>query len=391
MLANTDINQFINLPSLPPPSVVEALDAEDILAEVKTLFLTLEPNYELIHEDDPVMKLLQLVAYRELVWRTRVNEAARANVLSFSKGTDLDHLAAFYAVERLTGETDDELRYRVQLKAMGWVGTWAYYKFWAKTASLNVADAAVYSPNHGNGYNMGGRVYVAVMSKDNEGIPSPQLVQQVRSVLASDSVRILTDILSVEAAAARIIDVTARVTLKPHTPYDVFLGLAETLRAAWTAVAGLGYDIARSWLDSILQVTGVHNVDVVSPAIKVTVVAPNEFPVIGSLNLVFSGFSDYEGAEIDDTERRRLNRLLYDYYLQYAVEQRRTHAQLIADLAEKDAPGIIQPTIRGLAGYLRITNIRDEDEEFLPEDEIAFLIHRRLIPMYEAGSVLPVT
>ncbi|MDB0554564.1 baseplate assembly protein, partial [Ralstonia solanacearum] len=80
-------------------------------------------------ESEPVTKLLQENAYRELVWRQRVNDAARAVMLAFAEGDDLEQLAANFDVQRLTitpaddstvpptpavMEGDDSLRERAQ-------------------------------------------------------------------------------------------------------------------------------------------------------------------------------------------------------------------------------------------------------------------------------------
>ena len=63
--------------------------------------------------------MLEAAAYRETLLRARVNDAARANLLSFAATTDLDHLAGFYDVVRLDGETDAALRERVVLAIQG--------------------------------------------------------------------------------------------------------------------------------------------------------------------------------------------------------------------------------------------------------------------------------
>lgn len=379
-----------DLSALPAPAVVEKPDAQVILSELKALLATLAPTIDLTHEDDPVVKMLELFAYRELILRERINEAARANLLAFATGSDLDQLAAFYAVERLEEEADAALRLRVQLRATGWVGNWQYYKYHALTASALVKDAAVYSPDHPNYYNMGGRVYVAVMSHELNGIPSPTLMQTVRTYLVRKDIKVLTDLLVVEAAVARPIAFSAKVYLLPDTPYAVFAGLDAKFRAAFAERQALGFDITRSWIISVLHVPGVHRIEVAYPAPAVTAIPPNEFPVIASTNFAFSGFADQEAADVAAMEDSRLRRTLYDYYLRYAVEKLRTVAQIKADLAEADAPGILQPTTRGLASYLRITNAQTPEGEWLPEDEVAFLIHERLQPMYQAGKVLTI-
>jgi len=93
----------IYLPELPAPGVVEELDFEEILAAMKADLLSRDPAYGELLESDPAMKLLEVCAYRELLLRQRVNEAARAVMVAFAVGSDLDHLAALFGLERAAG------------------------------------------------------------------------------------------------------------------------------------------------------------------------------------------------------------------------------------------------------------------------------------------------
>ncbi|HML28952.1 MAG TPA: hypothetical protein PKE16_08950, partial [Hyphomicrobium sp.] len=100
----------IDLSELGPPPVVEVLAFEDILAEVKADLVSRWPDFNVgTLESDPVVKVLEVLAFREIALRARVNDAARAVMLSESTGGDLDHLAPYYGVVRMDGETDDEL------------------------------------------------------------------------------------------------------------------------------------------------------------------------------------------------------------------------------------------------------------------------------------------
>ncbi|VEI72369.1 Uncharacterised protein [Serratia rubidaea] len=72
----------IDLSLLPVPDVVEALDYESLLAERKATLLSLYPEEQreamsrtLSLESEPIVKLLQENAYREVILRQRVNDA----------------------------------------------------------------------------------------------------------------------------------------------------------------------------------------------------------------------------------------------------------------------------------------------------------------------------
>ena len=101
---------MIDLTTLPAPRVVELLSYEAILAAAKADFAERMrphlPNIDdiLALESDPVVKLIEAHAYRELLIRARINDAARAHLLAFAAGSDLDQLAALFGVVRMAGQ-----------------------------------------------------------------------------------------------------------------------------------------------------------------------------------------------------------------------------------------------------------------------------------------------
>ena len=98
------MRHLIDLSKLPAPQLIEELDYEAILNEMRKKLRELLPEwtgYEL--ESDPANKVLEVAAYREMLLRQRVNEAARGVLITFAQGSDLDHLAAFYPEKRLEG------------------------------------------------------------------------------------------------------------------------------------------------------------------------------------------------------------------------------------------------------------------------------------------------
>lgn len=116
-------------------------DFETLLNERKAAFVALYPADEqdavrrtLELESEPVTKLLQENAYREILLRQRINEAAQAVMVAYSMGSDLDQLAGNCNVKRLTVipadndavppvaavmESDEALRQRVPAALKG--------------------------------------------------------------------------------------------------------------------------------------------------------------------------------------------------------------------------------------------------------------------------------
>lgn len=256
----------LDLASLPAPAIIEALDYETILAALIADLTARDPAYDALLESDPAVKVLEVAAARELILRQRVNDALRATLLPLAAGTDLDNVAAFYGVVRQPGEADAALRARAVDRIKGWssAGGASHYRYFATSADPRVKDAAVDSPAPG-------RVRIAVLSREAGGAASEELLGVVRAAVTRPDVRVLTD--TVEVVAATIVPVTVRaaVWLYPDTPATVFDRLGAEVRAAVAARAGLGWDLARSWLIRALHADGVQRVELETPAADVAV------------------------------------------------------------------------------------------------------------------------
>ena len=138
----------IDLSKLPPPPVVEPLDFEAIRADLLADFIARYPEFSAVVESEPVLKLFEAWAYRELLLRQRINDAARSVMIATAGGADLEHLAALFGVERLTGEDDHALRYRSQLaiESFSVAGPAGAYMFHGLSASDAIKDLDVTSP-----------------------------------------------------------------------------------------------------------------------------------------------------------------------------------------------------------------------------------------------------
>jgi hypothetical protein len=92
------------LSRLPAPDVVETLSFETLLGQWLTSFqgycTEAGIDYSAILESDPAYKLLEAGAYREMVLRQKINDAARAVMVAYAQGGDLDQLGALMDVER---------------------------------------------------------------------------------------------------------------------------------------------------------------------------------------------------------------------------------------------------------------------------------------------------
>ncbi len=272
-----------DLASLPTPAVIESLSFETIFEELQTEFQSRYPDYSALLASDPAIKLLEVAAYREVLLRNRINEAAKASLLAFATGSDLDHLAAFYGVTRLTDETDEALRLRTRQRIIGFAnaGGAAHYRYWALSASPEVADVEVDSPEPG-------RVRISVLAKGEEQTVSNAVLDAVRAVVLRDDIRVLTDTIEVVPAELITVTVHARLWLYPDAPMETLSAIEAVFAFTLAACAGLGWDLTRSWIVGQLQRAGVHKVELLSPTADIRVAA-NQAVRLLSLNLDFAG------------------------------------------------------------------------------------------------------
>jgi phage-related baseplate assembly protein len=275
-------------PDLPPPAILEELDFEQLLAAIvadaQARLAAVGITWDVgALETDPVMILCQAFAYRELLLRARVNDAARANLLAFAGTSDLDHLAAFYDVTRLLDEPDARVRERVSLTILGRSagGPLERYKAVAMAASVQVRDVAIWREGRDP------TVRVAVLTDDLS--PKPwELLDAVRAALEAPEIRVVSDRFEVVSAIRTVTDVALTVRLAPDAPDALFAQVATAVRSAWETENLLGLDLTTSWLISKAMIPGVTRVSVTYPD-KDLVAQPHEAIGIGGIEIIDGG------------------------------------------------------------------------------------------------------
>lgn len=264
----------IDLTALPAPAVLEALDFEDTYqGELATFDALMGEGWSAPLESDPVVKLLEQGAYRRLQTRARVNDAAKALLLAYAKGSDLDQLAANVSLQRLVVqaedlsavppvpavlEEDDALRERVQLAYEGLTtaGPRNSYILHARNASGLVADATAESPSPAV-------VVVTVLSQEGIGAASGELLNTVSVYLNDDDVRPVADRLTVQSAQILPYRIDAKVYMVGNGPEnEAILAQCQARLQAWiNPRRRLGVEVARSGIDAQLHIDGVTRVE----------------------------------------------------------------------------------------------------------------------------------
>ncbi|KAA8725496.1 baseplate assembly protein [Ewingella americana] len=273
----------IDLSQLPAPNVVEQLDYESLFAERKSTLISLYPPEQqeaisrtLSLESEPLVKLLQENAYREVILRQRVNEAARAVMVAYATGSDLDQLAANNGVQRLVlkpadsttipptdavMESDSDLRMRIPqaFEGLSVAGPSGAYEYHARSADGRVADASAISPAPAE-------VTITILSRDNDGKATPDLLAAVDKALNDEDVRPVADRVTVQAAEIVPYQIDAVLYVLPAPEIEPVRAASEAQLKKYINTQGrLGRDIRLSAIYAALHVEGVQRVELQSP------------------------------------------------------------------------------------------------------------------------------
>ncbi|ATF37022.1 baseplate assembly protein [Burkholderia thailandensis] len=295
----------IDLSQLPAPDIVDPLDFETLFAERKARLVSLYPVEHqaeiaatLALESEPVTRVLQENAYREVLLRQLINDKSRGVLLAYARGTTLDHIAALFDVERLVitaadpengidavYEDDDNLRERVQLAPRGFsvAGPEEAYVFHARAADGRVLSASARSPEPCV-------MVVTVLSREGDGTASDELIGIVRAAL--EGVRPQTDQVIVQSA--KVVPYAIRATLRFFSGPDRGVALAEARKRTDRFAADMrriGMEITVDGLHAAMRVAGVQKVLLDSPAGGVPV-THEQAPYCTGIELIDGGVAD---------------------------------------------------------------------------------------------------
>lgn len=260
-----DSARLLDLSQLPLPAVIEELDYETILAAHMADFLARWakvreshpelPAYDVeMLETDPVKIAIESCAYRELLWRARANDVARALMLATAAGPDIDNFAAdFGMARRIVGagengapilESDEEFRQRRYLAPEGYAaagpeGAYRYFA-WSADGSIRQVEAVKGENN---------RCDIVLLGRTGDGTVSAEVIARVHDALSARTRRPLTD--SVYVRSAAVISQPIRVLVAPLT------GPAPSAVVAKAKASIEAYAASRHAIGTILRVDGI--------------------------------------------------------------------------------------------------------------------------------------
>lgn len=267
------MSEAIDLSRLPDPQVIDQVDYEQRVAEMKAALIAKDPTLAdvLELESEPATKILQVAALFVTNKEQEFNDRAKGLLLALANGSDLDHIGVtYYYTERLVidpgdptavppidpvYESDEDYieRLLIEPDTYSTAGPAPAYRFHAMSADGNVKGVGVTSPAPVE-------VVVSVLSRIGDGTADQPLLDAVAAAL-SDDVRPLTDQVTVQSVTIQIYTVNATLILYPGIDEATVMAAAEASLAAWTDAQHLpGRDITVSGINAALRVEGVHDV-----------------------------------------------------------------------------------------------------------------------------------
>ncbi|MBJ9373709.1 baseplate J/gp47 family protein [Acinetobacter sp. TGL-Y2] len=282
----------IDFSQLAPPDIIETIDYEAILLERKNDLIAKFNDDEkdkiaeiLNRESEPLTKFLEENAYRETVLRNRINTGARALLLAFATGNDLDQIGANFNVKRLiitpadttktpptpaVYESDDAFRERIQLAfdTLSVAGPEAAYKKIARDSDGRVGDVTVVSPQPAY-------ITLTILQADSQnGSASAELIQIVEKSVNAEDKRPIGDRVTVQSAQIINYSIDAKLFIGKDPEAATLLQQAiKNVTDYATKQKRLGRSIRMSAVYAALHIDGVSRVELTSPTADVVLTA----------------------------------------------------------------------------------------------------------------------
>lgn len=248
----------MDISKLPPPQFLE-LDVDVITADIIAEYERLSGKPLYPAQADRLM--VDVIAYREILVRNEVNEAAKQNLLAFARGVMLDYLGDFFGVVRLESETDEQLHRRVELapESYACTGGRQAYIFHALSTDASIIDCEAVRGGSG-------KIYLYILTAN--GAPSDELIQAVMDNTSGEKKRPLSDTVTVTGGemldSKLLIEITPLASANPQSVLTAATAKANSY--AQRLKTKLGQDIVPSQIINELSAADVWQVKVVYPA-----------------------------------------------------------------------------------------------------------------------------
>ncbi len=293
------------------PGVFESLDYEKILLEIKNQiqqFLPVEIQVNQLYEGDPIVKIAETIAYREMYMRQRIIDALKDSYLKTAKGSALSQLLYLFGLSRANPQdqnaseyTDGEMVNRlIEL----------YEGTHTGGASQGYRDICLSVENIKNAFIeidscIPAKVNVYVWVDAING--SANYFQAMSSVREKvNSLRPVTDWVDVKPIEFREYELQATLTIPASIALqDIKKRARNNLRQYLNESHKIGYHVKRSEIIAKLNQDGVIRVDLHSPADimvdggELAVMIPKVHNLSSSESYLLDGTLEYSDEELD--------------------------------------------------------------------------------------------
>lgn len=283
----------VDFSQLPAPNLIKELDFETLFNERKEKFIALYPSAEhekwraiLSRESDPVVKVLQENTYLEMLYQHKCNTDARALLIAFSEGSDLDHLALTeYGIVRqivtpedlsatpplpAVYESDERLKERCILSfdGMNTAGSANAYRYFTLSADGRVDGIKVRS-DEANPYLLD----IVITQVDSiNGEASAELITAVQNALDPDHVRPVCDRPTVISSIATNYQIEAQIFIGKNAEDSLLLEAANLRLDSYIQKSQKnGTSIRLSAIYAALHVDGISRVLITHPVADVEI------------------------------------------------------------------------------------------------------------------------
>ncbi|MDW6004725.1 baseplate assembly protein [Vibrio mangrovi] len=259
----------IDLSQLPPPEIVQQLDAVSVRTRMLNRFAELQ-HVDPPKAGDPLYFAFSSMAEAITRARQEFQDISLENMVAFATGSNLQQLGALRPVERFEQESDEQYRRRIQMAPEGFstAGAEGAYIFHALNADEDVLDASVDSPEEMivNQY---------ILSREGDGSASEQLCQTVYDYVSQTMKRPLSDKYSVYPAEIISYRIEAELELSSGPGEEQILAEARRrLEQLIKETHVLGGMVSLSAITGAIHIKEIGGAATSQPVIDVDLIEP---------------------------------------------------------------------------------------------------------------------
>ena len=249
--------------SLADQSEVHNYNYEKILLDTKASLIkkiqVYYPNFSSLSESDPMLKTIEIAAYRELLIRQKIKDTIKISLLSQSSGTSLNQLAHLILDENKYAKNFTEIRTDI---STFWndtpyytTGTKSAYQYFVrKFGNETIRDVNVVNKDHAV------TIYI-LLNNENKLISSEKIKNDIQKKIENENIRRITDKINIQFAEIVNYTIEANITLDTnYSLEDIEVMIKAEIEKTTEKLFYLHKTISTKLFFKIFYKNGVKNV-----------------------------------------------------------------------------------------------------------------------------------